>query len=480
MRSIASRLFWTQLVASVGLAVLVGLLLYLRVRSGFAGQFDQALGGKATSLAALMRIGPKGFNADFEQSSLPEFSRNDRANYLQVVNSDGDVMFHSLSLGNTKLPFDVGTDPVRYRDLNLRDGSRGRCIVLKFTPTYDIDDFEPKAAPTELPRPMYLTLAQSRSELDDRLQSLLTAMVAAAVTMAIGIVLVTVLTTRAGLSHLRRFAAQVEQIDSRELHGRIDVQAIPAELQPISSRLNELLSRLEAAFNRERRFTADAAHELRTPIAELRTLAEVALRDEAATIDSHMFFGDAFAVARQMESLVEALLALARGQSMQQRLRPVDISAVALAAWDRSRPAAEARQLAVTVDAQPGLTVLADPVVLNSIFTNLFNNAADHSPRNGSLAWSLAARDRQVVLTIENTNQTLSCEDLAHVAEPFWRKSAARSGGHHSGLGLALVKAWSDMLHATHRFELSEDGKQFRAIFTIELVAAAAPEPVHS
>jgi len=118
-----------------------------------------------------------------------------------------------------------------------------------------------------------ITLAVSRAELDEQLAMVLTSLLVAAAGLLVGTILLLNLTIRRVLRPLHEVCNQASGIDEESLDNRFPVRSMPRELQPICSRLNDLLSRLETAFRRQRRFAANVAHELRTPIAELRSLA---------------------------------------------------------------------------------------------------------------------------------------------------------------------------------------------------------------
>jgi two-component system sensor histidine kinase QseC len=251
---------------------------------------------------------------------------------------------------------------------------------------------------------------------------------------------------RRELAPLDALAERATRINADSLATRFPTNSLPGELSPISSRLNDLLARLEQSFERERRFSADLAHELRTPIAELRALAEVALKwpetREAATDR------EALAIAMQMEGVVTRLLALLRNEHAQ---LPVLTERIQLAPLIESvwRPFAEraaAKQLNVTRAVPDGAEVETDPVLLRSILTNLVDNAMEYTPHGGSVRVETEVRTTQFTLQVTNTCDDLTVNDLSHFSERFWRKDSARSDPNHSGLGLSLVKAFSERL----------------------------------
>jgi signal transduction histidine kinase len=271
-----------------------------------------------------------------------------------------------------------------------------------------------------------------------------------------------------GLRPLRGVAEQAGRIDAASLSARFGAD-VPAELRPIVGTLNELLARLEAAFARERRFTAAAAHELRTPIAELRAMAEVALRWPDEKPQQGM--AEVLAVAKNMEALATSLLALSRCESGLERAgrEPVDLDATVRRAWDAVARRAAERGVSLTVrGAGETSVVLADAAMVEAIARNLLENAAAYAPAGAEIDCRVGGG----CLAVTNPQEGLSAADLANLFEPFWRKDTARAtsdGGAHAGLGLSLVKAYAASMGARVRAELTAENA-----FRVTLTFAAA------
>ena len=217
-------------------------------------------------------------------------------------------------------------------------------------------------------------------------------------------------------------------------------------------KLNDLLDRLSAAFARERRFSAAVAHELRTPLAELRSACDVALRwpDDAATTTAALV--DARDVAVQMSGMVAALLSLARRQSGVEppaRAEPVRLAAAVTAAWPGAPAAAAARGLSVGYDVDRAAVTMTDPGLLGAVLRNLLENAVAHAPAGGRVrVYTTPAGDGRWSLHVANACVGLTAADLPRLFEPFWRGNAARtSGSGQVGLGLTLVQAYCAALH---------------------------------
>src|SRR5262249_38262849 len=157
---------------------------------------------------------------------------------------------------------------------------------------------------------------------------------------------------------------------------RFPTESLPLELQPIVVRLNELLARLQSAFARERRFTAAAAHELRTPLAELRALAEVNLTTPGSPEESEQSWRDALAPMQSMESLATRLLDLTRTEHSARVLQKAKVSlaqAVA-AAWEPWQKRAAERQISSQIALVPDLEAEVDPTILGIVLGNLCGN----------------------------------------------------------------------------------------------------------
>jgi two-component system sensor histidine kinase QseC len=302
-----------------------------------------------------------------------------------------------------------------------------------------------------------VVVAGSRAHVDEVLQALLAGLIASWLVVSGLTVLLVAQTVRRGLAPLARLADQAAAADVSSLTYRFSPQSVPLELAPICVRLNDLLERLAAARERERRFTADVAHELRTPIAELRSLSEVALRWPPDVAASSRAFADARDIAVQMEAIVTALLALARSDAGRQVVarQNVDLCEIVRASWHSYAGMAEERGLLVELQLPDAAPLESDRTLLASMVGNLLSNAAEYSPRGGRLRCVVSGAGPAIEMTVVNTNETLQPEDLRHIFEPFWRKDSARSQAAHSGLGLSLVATYAELLGASLRADLT-------------------------
>ncbi len=222
----------------------------------------------------------------------------------------------------------------------------------------------------------------------------------------------------------------------------------PDEIAVVVEQVNALLGRLEAGFKRERRLSSDIAHELKTPIAELRNLSEVGARWPEDRASVRQFFEDAGAIAQQMERIVVNLLALARYDEGREQVwtAPVQVAEVVDAAWKPLAREAAAKQLELRQEISRGLRFETDPEKLALVVQNLLSNAVAYSPPGAAVVCTSQETAGRASVSFTNRVENLEPQDLAVMFDRFWRKDEARAGGRNVGLGLALVRALADLL----------------------------------
>lgn len=440
MRSIRRQLT-RHLVATTCVLVGGGLLaVYLAARESLFDRFDDALRAKALAIGSVTRAEANGVNVAFDDRFLRGFDDDKARDFFHLWDDQGRTLARSDSLGRRdELAWRRGRPdrPARW-NVTLPNGEPGRAVAFAFMPRGDDGPGRGKAG-------VRLTVASEREELDEELWQLLGLSAATAV-LLIGATAVSIpFVLRRGLRPLDRLAAQTARIDAGSLATRLTTTELPDELQPIADRLNELLARLERSFERERRFSADLAHELRTPLAELRSTAECALkwpdaRDPGTDRES-------LAIIENMETLVTQMLALARGEQGQiaASLEPVRVDELVADVWRRFAPQAAARQLAVSVSFAP-VTGSADPALLRLIVANLLTNAVEYTPVAGTIDLVVETDGTRAVLRVTNTVAGFDPADVDRLFDRFWRKEAAR-GGTHLGLGLALAQSFATAMN---------------------------------
>ncbi len=238
------------------------------------------------------------------------------------------------------------------------------------------------------------------------------------------------------LAPLDRLANDVRGRQPQQLNA-VALGDAPTEVRPLVDALNQLFARVEASFDKERRFTGDAAHELRTPLAALRTQAEVALTT-ASEERRRRALEQVIAGVDRAARLVEELLALARLDAPGTRAREaVDLAAVARDVADEAQAARPGRAVSVIAPADGHAVVAGDAATLHALVRNLVVNALQHAPERGQVRIGIARVDAHVRLSVEDNGPGVAPELRERIFDRFFRVGASGAG---SGLGLSIVR----------------------------------------
>ena len=398
--------------------------------------FDAALRARATTVAALTEVEGGQVAFDFSDDFLQDYRVEGARNYFELWDATGALLKRSPSLRTADLTRRDGGTAERPRLWNatLPNGRPGRVAAFYFRPTHVDMVPVPESAAT-----LRIVVATDRKEFEQTLGAIWAGILGGAGLLLGAVILVVPRVLRRGLAPLDRFGEQAARINAESLATRFTSEALPAELQPIVGRLNDLLARLEQSFERERRFSADLAHELRTPLAELRTLAECALKwpeSRDPGTDS-----DTLAIARHMETIVTHLLTLTRGEQGQLagHSETLALEQLVTDVWRPFAARAAARELKVRFTIGPA-SADADPALLRSILANLCDNAVAYTPEGGEIDIAIENTDGRASVRLANTTDQFDPGDVAKLFDRFWRKEAARTGGEHLGLGLSLAR----------------------------------------
>jgi signal transduction histidine kinase len=253
------------------------------------------------------------------------------------------------------------------------------------------------------------------------------------------------------LRPLRKMTATARTISAGNLGQRLALTGPEDEFKALGDTLDELLARLQASFEAQRRFVGNASHELRTPLTLERTLLQVALADPKADVATlRATCEELLASGRDQERLLEALLTLATSERGLEQREPVDLAALAGRVLLSQQPAIARDSVHVTSELAPAATV-GDPALIERLIANLIDNAASHNYRGGTLAITTSTHDHRALLSVTNTGPMISGDELGRLFEPFQRLNGRRASGAdgHHGLGLSIVRAIASAHAAT-------------------------------
>jgi len=460
MTTMRRRLLWTMLPAMGALLIAAGIGIYVAIRSAIETSTDAMLKSKAIAVAAIARSDGDGVAIETTSRILRDFEAPDPADadhehhdegdhdegdtaYFEIWNQQHVSLTRSASLVSAHLSFRSATDDGDEADgwnTRLPSGRPGRAVSLQFTP------LPMKGAPAIRTSAVWIVVAIDRHEIDVTLSTVAWVLAGAGGVLLLAMTLVVPTALRRGLAPLDTLASQASDITATSLSTRFAVTGMPGELAPITARLNELLARLESSFERERQFSSDLAHELRTPIAELRSIAEVAIKwPDARPPETDR---ESLAIASQLDGIVGRLLALLRserGQLLVER-QHVYLEAEIDRACHAVTARAETRRIRIERPVDHLQVAQVDVVLLRSILANLLDNAVDYSPEGGTVQIECVSKSDGFRLRVSNDAGDLRAEDVSKLFDRFWRGSASRSDHEHSGLGLSLAKAFAEAM----------------------------------
>ena len=405
-----------------GLVIGLGLLVYLRLEADLRAAADDGLASRAEQLSEDL---PTGTTIDVGPSDV------------------GDIFAQLLTRGGSLLASTPGLAPgpaVATTDLVTLDGPRSAETTVM------------TAGEPVLARILEMPLADGRvivtgvafddqREVLDRLLSLFGVAVLVAVVLAGA---VGWLVARAALRPVERMRAESEAVSGSEPGRRLAVPQTRDELAALGSSLNRMLDRLETTVERERRFVADAGHELRTPLANLKAELDLALRRARSAPELVEALRSASEETDRLARLAEDLLLLAStdGGRLPMRLDDVDLAGLVRETVDSFAGRASSLGIALEASAEGGTRARLDSARIRQAVGNLIDNALRHTPAGGRVDVKVSKEGSAVSLTVVDTGEAFSSAFLPHAFEAFARADASRSrsaGG--TGLGLAIVRA---------------------------------------
>jgi len=460
MRSLRTRLLAGIISGMIMMLIVFSLLIYVVIRSTLIKQFDTSLASVAQILAASVEIDANGVEVDIEVQQMPEFTNPDHPMNYQIWKLDGQVISRSPLLGTSDLPFFHGPlDKPVFKVFPGPENHPYRAAGTTFLPRIDTDESYDAVQTTE--QPLILVVTRDAGGLYGQLSFLKWLLFGAASLNAGLALIIGAYVVRRGLRPLNTIAAEIAAISEDSLATRITTQRVPTEIAPIKSRLNELLSRLQTSFERERQLNTDIAHELRTPLAGIRSTIEVALARNRDTIEYQSALAGCLEIAKNMESVVNNLLMLVKLETQQIKFKsePVRLSELIDSCWRCFSKKADGRKIIFENQIPTELVCHTDPEHLSMVSANLLDNAVEYANEGGQIRTTAQQIDDSVEIAVSNTGCKLTDEQVAKVTDCFWRGDSSRSdAGVHCGLGLALVRRIVNALGGTFSIQLEQGG----------------------
>lgn len=424
-RSIRFRLAWRYLIALASGLILFAAAVFFSMQRSLLGETDRTLAERTHKLGVFLNRELVADPAGNLREELDEYAGVLPAGvFLQIRDTRGAVYFASA----VDFPFPAANGAqsafatVSWRNQAYR--------VLSQRALLDGDPYQIELAGS----------LETVEALLDRLRWLLFACIPAVIlaAAAAGYWL-----SRRALRPVDEITAAARSIGIENLSERLIVPDTGDELERLSETWNGMLARLEAAVRQLSQFTADAAHELRTPLAVIRSTAELAARRPRTAAEYREALGRIVAESERMTQLVDDLLFLARcdSASTEMPLRTLDLARVVEAACDEVRLKVQARGIRLAVAApDAGAAVSANEGALRRLVLGLLDNAIKYSNPGGEVGIGIARKDGGVSLEVRDTGIGISGPALPRIFTRFYRGEEARSAADGHGLGLSLAE----------------------------------------
>jgi two-component system heavy metal sensor histidine kinase CusS len=251
---------------------------------------------------------------------------------------------------------------------------------------------------------------------------------------------------RRGIRPVEQITQATKRIHSATLNERIPMASLPLEIEQLAGQFNEMLDRLEDSFARLSRFSNDIAHELRTPINNLRGSIEVTLSKDRVPDEYRDALGSCLEDSTRLGRIIESLLFLARSENPTTKItvETVDIAGELGAIKDYYAGIIDDTGLAIRVDAPQRLLCELDRTLFQRAVSNLLENSIAHTPQGGTICVAATEANGELRVTVSDTGIGISSEDLHHVFERFYKAQVnapnPASSSQGLGLGLAIVK----------------------------------------
>jgi len=308
--------------------------------------------------------------------------------------------------------------------------------------------------------PFTIQVAQDRTA-DERFMKEFAALLAAVLALGVGAsAMIAWSVTKRGLRPLGEMTRALKRVGPQQLHERVTAVGWPRELEPLAVAFDDMLGRLEDSFVRLSQFSADIAHEVRTPVSNIRGEAEVALTRSRSNEEYREVIESTIAECQHLGLIVDNLLFLARTEAAEGQLqrRSFDGRAAIEKIAAFHEPIAEEQRL--TIRCQGEATFVADEMLFIRAVNNLVENAARHTPANGTIEIWIANRGANAEVSVKDNGSGIAAEHLPRVFDRFYRVDSSRSS-EGVGLGLALVKSIMDLHGGSASIE-SEPGRGTR------------------
>jgi signal transduction histidine kinase len=351
--------------------------------------------------------------------------------YLQIWNEEGKILEKSENLKEQELSY--SNSPVISKSNS--DKSASYNSKLTSGTIIRVHSFSMRGGPRSGGKKV--SIAMSKQVINQQLAKFAVKLIIGGLFCCFLLSGILIFAIRRTLRPIQMLSEQVAKVEAGTLHNRLNLLNVPAEISPLVKRLNQLLERLEQSFDRERQFNNDLAHELRTPLAAIRTTSEVALKwPEQSSIEDHQYIVESSA---QLQNTIDSLLSLARIENSRERIliEKVNIAIIVNECIALQASLIKERNITITLSRDKQCFIQSSPHLLRIILSNLISNAVEYAPINSEVFIKAVSSDS--ILSVVNMAPNLNEADIISMFDRLWRKDDSRTGTKHVGLGLSIA-----------------------------------------
>jgi signal transduction histidine kinase len=439
-RRIVTSVVLTELFLVVAVLALASYFMYRHALHSF----DAALYGRAMSVVALVRYseGPRP-DLVFDASLLPRPLDGNIPDLFRIETSDGHLIASSPNLAK---PLDANRRGARSWEFSL-DGTSYRALRLDDVPVLDTEEGDTPTTAT-----LSVVYAAPTSGMRQSLARALLYVLAGSIVLLGTSLFISMWAIEKGLAPLSELASSAGSISASNWQlGPVSSAVNTVEIAPLTVAMSRMLDTLHTAFQQQRDFTANAAHELKTPVAILKSTLQSLLQQPRSTDAYREGINDALTDLARLEALLHSMLRLARAEQRGtggtlRELSNVDVLATCESAIARLTPFAQSRAISISFVTPPEpILVRAEAEDLEIMWTNLIENAILYSPIRSEVRVTAVRHDGITRIAVEDNGPGFPPAEIPHVFDRFHRGDDSRSresGGY--GLGLAITKALVD------------------------------------
>jgi signal transduction histidine kinase len=453
--SLIFRLTILYAVAFTVLSAAGFLIFYYRIYSVTMEHLDIELFAEAEKYTALMKA--SGLDGVISLIAEEAESENPEEDFYRLFNFKGDILFTSdMSSWGT----------IARQEILLKMQNEGRTHVAE---TLTIEERDDKARMiTAIVGPdTVLQIGESLEEVDDYLDIFLQLFSILIISLIVVSTIIGWLLARRATSDMQKVTETAEEISNGAYDRRVQINGRFKEIERLGATFNSMLDRIQSLLNSMKEINDNIAHDLRSPLARIRGIAEMSLLKDKSIDTYKEMAASTIEECDTLIGMINTMLDITEAEAGVNGVKTEEFELVALIreACELFRPIAEEKKINLKTDLPESLMLKSDRKKMQRIVTNVLENAIKYTPADGTVIISAAAQNGEVQIDFKDSGTGISENDLPHIFERFYRCDRSRSQGG-VGLGLSLVKAYTESINGTIHVESTPNqGSRFALRF---------------